>query len=355
VTAWRVRGMRLPEGEVLEAGITDRGRWTLQPVASSEPLPGRFVLPGLVAAHCHLSVAEGADGLPVALDAATARRNIAKAREAGVTAIRDTGSPDSVTLGLIGTPDGIGLHACGRFLAPEAQYFPGFHQPVPVGQLVDAALAEVAAGARWVKVIADFPIVRAGQPSGEPSPTYPLPDIRRLIDAVHAVGARVAAHATTQLVTELIAAGVDSIEHGTRLDENDLAILAERGGTWTPTLCAAIGREPGNDPEREKRRQDYRDRLRHLLPAAAEHGVTIMTGTDVVGAIPREVALLAELGLPPSAALAAASTAARRYLGFPSLDDTELVDLVSYDDDPRDDPAVLARPAAVFLRGRRVW
>ena len=53
-----------------------------------------------------------------------------------------------------------------------------------------------------------------------------------------------------------------------------------------------------------------------------------MTGTDVVGSIPREVALLAELGPPPRAALAAASTSARQFLGFTSLREGEPADLV---------------------------
>jgi imidazolonepropionase-like amidohydrolase len=81
--------------------------------------------------------------------------------------------------------------------------------------------------------------------------------------------------------------------------------------------------------------------------------LTIMTGTDVAGSIPREVALLAELGLPPHAALAAASTAARRFRGFGGLQQGEPADLVTYDNDPRDDPAVLDRPAAIFVCGAR--
>ena len=74
-------------------------------------------------------------------------------------------------------------------------------------------------GAAWVKVIADFPFLGPGEQSAPPSPTYPLDDIRRLVEAVHAAGARVAAHATTGYVGELIAAGIDSVEHGTALDE----------------------------------------------------------------------------------------------------------------------------------------
>ncbi len=354
MTAWRVRAVRLPDGAALDAGITSGGRWAGHPAARAEMLPGRFILPGLVDAHCHLSVAHGDDGQPVAVGLEAARANAAQARSAGVTTIRDTGSPGRVTLRLLETADGAGLVACGRFLAPQGQYFPGLHTPVEPEDLVDAALAEVAAGARWVKVIADFPVLRPGEPPLAPTPTYPPATIKQVVQAVHAAGARVAAHSTTRNVTELIAAGIDSVEHGTALNEADVAALAARAGAWTPTLCATVGVGPGDDAERRKRLRERRERLSFLLPMAAARGVTIMTGTDIVGSIPREVALLTELGLPPQMALAAASTAARRFLGFASLHEGEPADLVSYDDDPRDDPAVLGHPVAVFAGGRRI-
>jgi imidazolonepropionase-like amidohydrolase len=69
----------------------------------------------------------------------------------------------------------------------------------------------------------------------------------------------------------------------------------------------------------------------------------------VVGSLPREVALLADLGLEPAQALAAASDTARRFLGAEPAGDC-----VTYSSDPRDDPAVLGSPAAVVLRGTRI-
>jgi len=271
--------------------------------------------------------------------------------------IRDTGSPASVTLELLGDPDGGDVFVCGRFLAPPGQYFPALHTPVEAADLVDAALAEVARGARWVKLVADFPVLSAGEPRREPVPTYPLADVRRLVEAVHAAGARVAAHTTTRRVTELVAAGIDSVEHGPGLVEEDLADLAARGAAWTPTLCALVRAEPDDGPDSADARRRYaeaRERLSYLLPRAVALGVTVMTGTDVVGSVPREVALLVEMGLAPADALAAASTAARRFLGVDDLTEDRPADLVSYDRDPRDDPGVLAHPAAVVRRGRRV-
>jgi imidazolonepropionase-like amidohydrolase len=338
----------------VEAGISEQGQWTWRPAAGAEELPGRFILPGLVDAHCHLSVGL-ADSGPVALGPEAAAANLRNAHRAGITAIRDTGSPGSLTLRVLATGAGTGLQACGRFLAPEGRYYPGLHAPVPPEQLVSAALAEIHNGAAWIKVIADFPFIGPGEQSPAPLPTYPLDDIRRLVEAVHGAGARVAAHSTTVYVTELIAAGIDSVEHGTALDEAGIESLAARGGAWTPTLCATTSPRGSDDtPARQTARLELRERLHYLLPKAAACGLTIMTGTDVVGSIPREVALLAELGLPPRAALAAASTSARQFLGFASLREGEPADLVTYASDPRDDPAVLGQPAAIFVAGARI-
>jgi imidazolonepropionase-like amidohydrolase len=354
VTGWRVRASLLPDGDLVEAGVTERGQWTLRPTAGAEELPGRFILPGLVDAHCHLSVGQTGGGGPVALEPEAAAANLRNAHAAGITAIRDTGSPGSLTLRLLATGDGVGLQACGRFLAPEGRYYPGLHVPVPPEHLVSAALAEIRDGATWIKVVADFPFLGPGEESPAPLPTYPLDDIRHLVEAVHGAGARVAAHSTTGYVTELIAAGIDSVEHGTALDEAGIEALAARGGAWTPTLCATTGSRPSDTPARQQASLELAERLRYLLPKAVECGLTIMTGTDVVGSIPREVALLAGFGLPPRAALAAASTSARQFLGFTSLREGEPADLVSYASDPRDDPAVLGQPAAIFVAGTRI-
>jgi len=356
MAAWRLRAVLLPEGEMTEAGITAAGGWTSVPPMDGEPLPGRFVLPGLVDAHCHLSLGRDERGEMVGLGVEAAAANLAAARVAGVTTVRDTGSPGSVTLRLVAGNDDGDLQVCGRFLAPEGQYFPGLYAPVPAEDLVAAALAEVAGGARWVKLVGDFPVLRGpDREPAAPAPTYPIADVRRLVDAVHAAGARVAAHSTTAHVKSLIDAGVDSVEHGFGMDEDDVASLAARGGAWTPTLGAFTAAPPPDDePERRERYLLARERLGRLLPVAANLGVTIMTGTDVVGTVAGEVALLAEFGLAPPAALAAASTSARRFLGLASLTEGRPVDLVTYHDDPRDDPVVLTRPAAVVARGTRI-
>jgi imidazolonepropionase-like amidohydrolase len=68
-----------------------------------------------------------------------------------------------------------------------------------------------------------------------------------------------------------------------------------------------------------------------------------------VGAVHREVALLVEHGLSVESALHSATAGGHDYLGS-----ADRGDLVTYDRDPRDDPAILATPAAVVIRGTRV-
>jgi imidazolonepropionase-like amidohydrolase len=96
------------------------------------------------------------------------------------------------------------------------------------------------------------------------------------------------------------------------------------------------------------------ERLRTLLPLARRLGVPVLTGSDVVGSVPGEVAWLVRLGLDPTEALGAATSTARAFLGVPDVHAGGPADLVTYDADPRDDPEVLAYPAAVLHAGRRI-
>ena len=88
-------------------------------------------------------------------------------------------------------------------------------------------------------------------------------------------------------------------------------------------------------------------------------GIPVFAGTDAGGSlghglIAAEVAELAAAGLPPLAALSAATWGARAWLGRPALTEGAPADLVVYADDPRRDLTELARPRRVVLRGRVV-
>jgi imidazolonepropionase-like amidohydrolase len=353
--SWFVDALPLPDGDQpADLWIDDAGRLAADPLTGAERLPGRYVLPGLVDAHAHPTAGWTPAG-PAALAPAQALATLRAWAESGVCVVRDTGSPGGMALDLTPDPGLPRLQAAGRFLAPAGQYFPALlTEGVPQERLTDLALAELARGARWVKLIADFPAVTDGKPSGRPTPTYSADAVAAMIAAVHAAGGRVAAHVTTSLVGELVQAGVDSVEHGTALGEADLRRMAETGAAWTPTLTAVLALPAGAPESAQRRVADYRQRLPDLLAHAHRLGVPVLTGTDTVGTVAGEIALLAQYGLEPAAAMAAATTTGYRFLGEPFGQPGQLATIVTYESDPRDDLSVLSSPSAVLIDGVRV-
>jgi len=321
-------------------------------VGTGEPeeLPGRYALAGLVDAHAHPTVAADEHG-PYLADGEYGAARLDEYAASGVTVIRDVGGRGQVTLSfartaMAGRPL---VTAAGRFLAPAARYFPRMYVPTAPDGLAAAIRAEVAAGAGWVKIIGDFP--EWGEDGRVPdsiAPTYDLATLREAVGVAHAVGARVAVHSTLP-DSGLARIGADSIEHGTALGHPELASLGARGGAWTPTLCAALQNRDSPDPAVRARVGELRERLRDRLPYAVAHGVRVLAGTDVVGAIADEIALLASHGLTAGQAIAAAGSVARDFLGIHPAGD-----IVTYDVDPREDPSALGSPAAVVVRGVRV-
>ncbi len=348
--SWHVRGTHLPYGrDVQDVWFDATGSQQDRPLDDAETLPGAFFLSGLVDAHAHPAISADSGG-PEARDAAGTAATLLAWAESGVTLVRDTGSPGGVTLDVAADPRHPRVTAAGRFLAPPGRYMPALLlEPVTDGELVAAAVAELERGAGWVKLIGDFPQVPSFQDN---APTYPIELVADMCTAVHAAGGRVAVHTTLPGVGRLVEAGVDSVEHGVGMDRDTVDLMAARGVAWTPTCSAVLGLadDPTAPAERRAQVQDVRERFRELLPYAVDSGVPVLAGTDVVGSVPGEVALLAGLGLSPEQALAAASDTARAFLAVPG----EQCDIVTYEHDPRDDPAVLRTPAAVVVGGTRI-
>jgi imidazolonepropionase-like amidohydrolase len=321
-------------------------------VGTGEPeeLPGRYALAGLVDAHAHPTVAADERG-PYLSDGEYGAARLRDYVAAGVTVIRDAGGRSQVTLGFARTAAAGWpvVTAAGRFLAPANRYFPRMHSPVAPDELAAAIRAEVAAGAAWVKIIGDFPELAEGGPVPRSNAaTYDLETLRHAVDTAHAAGARVAVHSNLP-DSGLAGIGADSIEHGRALGHSELEALGVRGGAWTPTLCAVLQGRNSSDPAVRRQIGELRERLRDRLPYAVAHGVRVLAGTDRVGTISDEIALLADHGLTAGEAIAAAGSAARDFLGIHPEGD-----IVTYDGDPLEDPGVLARPAAVVVRGVRV-
>ncbi|MBF9131914.1 amidohydrolase family protein [Plantactinospora sp. S1510] len=346
MTVLRVRGHALPDGEWVDL-YADGDRWTTDPVRGAELVAEGWLLPGLVDAHTH----PGAELPGDPLDEELLREDLRRHAQSGVALIR---SP-----GLAGEPpDWFGVdpelpravHA-GPWIAQHGQFFDGWGHRVDHAELPRVAAAQ-AARTGWAKIIADWDL------DDEP---VPVPVLRAVVDAVHAVAGRVAVHSQQAAGgTAAVAAGVDSLEHGMCLDPALLARMAEQGTALTPTLSvitASLERRRAT-PDRPHRRWYVGGATAHgpLVAAAAEAGVTLLAGTDTRphGRVADEVRAMVAAGVRPHDALGSASWTARAYLGLPGLTPGAPADVTVYAEDPRTDLRQLDTPRAVVLRGRAV-
>jgi len=338
-----VRGRALPEGEPVDL-FADGDRWTSDPVAAELAAEG-WLLPGLVDAHAHPDSAAPGDPLDERLLREDLREHVA----AGVTMIRSPGlaaDPPSWFGREADLPRAV--HA-GMWIAQHGQFFDGRGRRASHAKLPAVAPAQ-AVSPGWAKLIADW------GPGSEPLPAAVLRDT---VEAVHAVGGRVAVHAQHAAgCAAAVAAGVDSLEHGMCLHPSLLAQMAAQGTALTPTLPVITASLPGVLRGTDGPRKDWyvpgATAHGQLAAAAAEAGVVILAGTDSRphGRITGEIRALAAAGLRPHDALAAGSWAARSYLGLPGLTKGAPADAVIYESDPRADLDQLDHPLAVILRGQ---
>jgi len=352
-----VRGIVLP-GQATRDVFIAGGRFTFAAQDDAVTvLDGGYLVPGLVDAHAHLSLASpaGNDASPPDRVRASARSQLA----AGVLAVREPGSPDYASQ-LAGPEGGLPRTVtAGRFLAMPGRYFPGLAREVAPEELPAAAAQEATASGAWAKVIADFPSA-----SGRIEPSFPAAALAEAAVQVHALGRQITAHASCpEAIEACLDAGFDAIEHGTQARPDHLAAMAQRGACLVPTLIIrdgilAAARSLGWDEAAVAELGRDLDAQPGRVRWAAEQGVRVLAGTDAGigphGMIATEIALLLAAGLPPGQALGAGSWTARRYLGLPGIDEGAPADLVAYADDPRQDADVLRRPALIMLDGKVV-
>jgi imidazolonepropionase-like amidohydrolase len=312
-----------------------------------------WVLPGLVDAHCHIGLdAHGA------VDEQTSEQQALADRAAGALLLRDAGSPAD-TRWVDDREDLPRLVRAGRHLARPARYIRNFAHEIEPEDLAAYVAVEAQRGDGWVKLVGDW----IDREAGDLTPCWPRWALEQAMAAAHLHGARVTAHCFGEdSIRDLVESGIDCIEHGTGLTEETIPLLAERGVAIVPTLVN-IASFPAIADAGEARYPAYAKHMRELhnrryatVSAAREAGVPVYVGTDAGGSLPHglvasEVAELVTTGMSSLEALDAACWSARAWLERPGLEEGAPADLVVYPADPREDPAVLAHPTAVMLRG----
>lgn len=353
-------GIVLPDGVRRELWVVD-GVVRTERVRDAVDLSGGWIMPGLVDAHCHVGLE--ADG---AVPDEVAEQHALADRAAGALLLRSPGSPTD-TRWMDDRPDLPRLIRAGHHIARPKRYIRGYGDEV-IGEeitaedLIAAIDLQIPRSDGWIKLVGDW----IDRDVGDLAPLWPTTAVRAAIDHAHDLGLRVTAHVFgEQAAAELVAAGIDGIEHGTGITPDVIAMMAERQVALVPTLIqlenfesfAAAGEAKFPSYARHIRSL-YRTRFDRFT-AAYEAGVPIYAGTDAGGYQPHgriadEVIQLARI-LGNEDALAAASWRARRWLGRPdAVADGSPADLVIYDEDPRVDLSTLGRPRHVILRGARV-
>jgi imidazolonepropionase-like amidohydrolase len=335
---------------------------------------GATIVPGMVDGHSHITLPGGANWLDRIVDPPErlleiAEQNAEVALRAGVRWLRDVGSPTAkdpvdgavraLALGIrdrwAGRRDRPYVRAAGTWLAP-----PGVLRRRTAIEVRDAD-ALLAAARRQVDQGAD--LVKLYVQSLDPDvPPWSASEIRSVVEAVHAQGAKATAH--VQRIGPARAAvegGVDALEHGFRLDAAVARRMASQGTFLVSTLTVprsflAIGRAARGTPfSSTSGRRSAQGLLRDAeasVRIARAAGVKIAAGTDFGGGSSRanqlawEVESLVAAGLEPWEALAAATWRGGDLLDEPDagvIRENGPADFFLVHGDPLSDPEALWR------------
>ena len=337
---------------------------------------GLTLIPGLIDSHEHFTGDGGPDnGELLASDDADvavlkAVRNCRRALLSGVTSARDVGSKAGINISIAaaaaaGKILGPRIIAAGEWLAFEEPWGAFARHLQDLEELVGAIHEQVASGTGLIKI-------GAANTRGDGTQVAPMSPavLAGAVQAAHSAGLKIAAHSVGYEGTRLaVEAGVDSIEHGTFVDQETAELMAERGTYLVPTMSTSDARLrlarieglSGQELDRAEERQAIgRDSFRNALEA----GVKIAAGTDAGGSavrhgdLAREIELMIAAGMSTNAALESATREASILLGIQDLVGTvevgKVADMVLLDGDPVLDPGALRNVWGVFRGGQQV-
>jgi imidazolonepropionase-like amidohydrolase len=352
-------------------------------------LTGATCLPGLIDDHVHLDDQFGKNTYAEAAHvnfADEVLRSTLYARRtlmAGFTTVRNVGDTDYDTVALrnavaagtvigpriftagpaISTTGGHADHTNG--LSMELQGDPGplqsiFNGPDEARKVVRLHYKE---GADLIKAMPSGGVMDLGTNGSGPQMTED--EIRAIVETAHDYGMKVAVHAHgAEAIRRSVVAGVDSVEHGTFMDDQDIQLMKEHGTFYCPTVytgqfVAEQAKKGAYPPTVAKKALEVGPQIMKTVTRAYKGGVKFAYGTDA-GVYPHgqnweDFVYLVKAGLPPAYTLQMATINAAQLLGHEDELGTvaagKYADLVAVLGNPLDDITVMSKVSFVMKAG----
>ena len=349
-------------------------------------LPNATILPGLIDAHTHLTMEPrfGYDRLAISTprEALIGAKNARVTLLAGFTTVRNVGARDFTDVALrdainAGDVPGPRLLVSGPPLSITGGHCDNNMLPFEYHATSDGVADGIAAvqhkvrenikyGSDLIKVCATGGVLSLGD--NPQHSQYTLEEMKAIVADAHRLGRKVAAHAHgAEGIRWAAEAGVDSVEHGSYIDDAGIAAMKEHGTYLVPTLYlgdwmidnAGLTKLP---PPLLAKAQEVIPEARKNIAHAFASGVKVAFGTDAAvyphGLNAHQFAVMVRLGLTPLQAIQAATINAADLLGWSgkvgTLEPGAWADIVAVDGDPVKDVTTLERVKFVMKGGEVV-
>ena len=382
------RMLDVRSGSVSDAFIVIRGD-RIDSIAHSTPdgaqvidLGNATVLPGLIDCHVHLEADWNDFSATAGLRRSASDKALLGLKNAqvylshGFTTVRDAGSDDFGTISLrnafangmfdgprvfaAGIPISItGGHADGNPLASDIPLPPGPNIADTPDQARMAVRHNLKYGTDWIKVMATGGV--ADSLSDYNVQELSDEQLRAIVETAHRARRKVMAHAEgTEGIKAAVRAGINTIEHGTMLDEEGAALMEQRGTWLVPTLETfqrglEIGLSQGTEPIMLEKDKAILKFQQPAFERAIAHHLKIAYGLDDEPKYTtREFEALVRGGLTPLQALQTATINAASLLSVDAgtLEAGKFADIVAIDGDPLKDIKTIDRVVFVMKGGK---
>ncbi len=346
-------------------------------------------LPGLIDSHTHLTMQFSRTTYSdkfrlnpadyAILSTVYAKRTLL----AGFTTVRNVGDNHNESIALrnavnAGTVPGPRIFSAGQFIGTtggHADPTNGFRwdlagDPGPKDGIINspadawkAVRQHYKDGADLIKIMPSGGVL--DESSSAENAQMTIPEIQAVVAAAHDYGFTVAAHAHgAEAIRRAVIGGVDSIEHGTFMNDEDMKLMKEHGTWYVPTIIAGKyveekAKEGWYPPQVARKAEEVGPIIQKTAGKAYKAGVKIAFGTDA-GVYPhgenaKEFQYMVEAGMPPMFVIQAATTHAAQLLkhekDFGSVVPGKFADVIAVNGNPLDDITLLQKVSFVMKAG----